>query len=179
MRRSAAMSRKIADLMETTPAHFEAPVLTRYQEGEKFALHGDASATRRREWADEGGQRVATCILYLNDVPKGGRTVFDRAGISVAPRQGDACVFFPSHSRVQGTGPAHDAYRTWPWTTSAWIVQVSITLAAGPPPPLGLPDDRRAIRRTERPTAVERTYGVVDVRLLLLAASRRSNDFAP
>ena len=43
------VARRIADLMETTPEHFEAPVLTRYREGEQFALHGDASATKGAE----------------------------------------------------------------------------------------------------------------------------------
>ena len=133
------VARRIADLMETTPEHFEAPVLTRYQEGEKFALHGDASATRGAEWADEGGQRVVTCILYLNDVPEGGRTVFDQAGISVAPRQGDACVFFPSHHASKEPDPLTTHYSDVA-VQEKWIVQV-FERERRVPPPLGLPDE--------------------------------------
>lgn len=39
--------------------------------------------------------RIASIILYLNDVPKGGETVFDNWGVSVTPKEGHA-VIFPS-----------------------------------------------------------------------------------
>lgn len=41
----------------------------------------------------DGGQRNATIILYLNDVEEGGSTDFPLAGISIAPKKGNA-VFF-------------------------------------------------------------------------------------
>ncbi|HEY2000240.1 2OG-Fe(II) oxygenase [Paraburkholderia sp.] len=40
-----------------------------------------------------GGQRVATLIVYLNDVPDGGETIFPEAGLSVAGKQGGAVYF--------------------------------------------------------------------------------------
>jgi len=40
-----------------------------------------------------GGQRVATLIMYLNDVAGGGSTVFPDVGLDVLPRRGNA-VFF-------------------------------------------------------------------------------------
>ena len=40
-----------------------------------------------------GGQRVATLIVYLNDVPDGGETIFPEAGLAVAGRQGGAVYF--------------------------------------------------------------------------------------
>jgi prolyl 4-hydroxylase len=40
-----------------------------------------------------GGQRVATLIVYLNDVADGGETVFPDAGIAVACRRGSAVYF--------------------------------------------------------------------------------------
>ena len=40
-----------------------------------------------------GGQRVATLIVYLNDVPDGGETVFPEVGMSVAGKQGGAVYF--------------------------------------------------------------------------------------
>jgi prolyl 4-hydroxylase len=40
-----------------------------------------------------GGQRVATLVIYLNDVPDGGETIFPEAGISVAAKQGGAVYF--------------------------------------------------------------------------------------
>ncbi|MEU8896924.1 2OG-Fe(II) oxygenase [Nocardia sp. NPDC048505] len=39
------------------------------------------------------GQRVATLIVYLNDVEGGGATAFPEAGISVTPKKGGALYF--------------------------------------------------------------------------------------
>ncbi|WGS53078.1 2OG-Fe(II) oxygenase [Paraburkholderia sp. D15] len=41
----------------------------------------------------EGGQRVSTLVIYLNDVPGGGETIFPEAGLSVAANQGGAVYF--------------------------------------------------------------------------------------
>ncbi|CAN5179585.1 2OG-Fe(II) oxygenase [soil metagenome] len=43
-----------------------------------------------------GGQRVATLIIYLNDVAHGGATIFPSIGFEVKPRRGNA-VYFESH----------------------------------------------------------------------------------
>ncbi|MEV6273834.1 2OG-Fe(II) oxygenase [Nocardia sp. NPDC051832] len=39
------------------------------------------------------GQRVATLIVYLNDVESGGATAFPEAGLSVTPKKGGALYF--------------------------------------------------------------------------------------
>lgn len=41
-----------------------------------------------------GGQRVATCIMYLNHVERGGETHFPEVNISVKPEKGDAILFY-------------------------------------------------------------------------------------
>lgn len=41
----------------------------------------------------EGGQRIATLIMYLNDVEGGGETVFPRVDFSYVPRKGQALYF--------------------------------------------------------------------------------------
>lgn len=40
-----------------------------------------------------GGQRVATLVMYLNDVEAGGSTVFPQVGLDVLPRRGNAVYF--------------------------------------------------------------------------------------
>ncbi len=40
-----------------------------------------------------GGQRVATLVMYLNDVEAGGSTVFPEVGLDVLPRRGHAVYF--------------------------------------------------------------------------------------
>jgi hypothetical protein len=76
--------------------HWEAPVITKYSKGALFASHNDASPTRGSEWADLGGQRVATVITYLNTCQDGGSTKFDQLNFQVQPMQGSALVFFPA-----------------------------------------------------------------------------------
>ncbi len=41
-----------------------------------------------------GGQRVATFLMYLNDVEKGGQTIFPKINLAVTPKRGDAILFF-------------------------------------------------------------------------------------
>jgi prolyl 4-hydroxylase len=139
----ADVAARVAELLDTTAEHFEAPVLTRYRAGEQFALHGDASATRGEEWAEEGGQRVVTCILYLNDVLQGGRTIFDQAGVAVAPRAGDACVFFPSDHTTRDPDPRTTHYAEAAVNNQEkFIIQV-FERERPVPPPLGLPLGQR------------------------------------
>lgn len=41
-------------------------------------------------------QRQATLLVYLNDVPTGGTTHFDRLDVSIQPECGKALLFFPA-----------------------------------------------------------------------------------
>jgi prolyl 4-hydroxylase len=40
-----------------------------------------------------GGQRVATLVIYLNEVAGGGDTVFPRIGLAIKPRSGCGVYF--------------------------------------------------------------------------------------
>ena len=48
-----------------------------------------------------GGTRMTTFMIYLNDVPLGGHTIFPQAGISVKPVAGSALYWF-NHNSVGG-----------------------------------------------------------------------------
>jgi len=86
-------------------ARFEEPQLVRYQPGQYFNWHYDAVPPTL---LNNGGQRVCTLLVYLNDVPAGGRTAFrdlrfggtDASGrplrLSVAPKKGRAILFCPA-----------------------------------------------------------------------------------
>jgi prolyl 4-hydroxylase len=74
-----------------------------------------------------GGQRVATLIMYLNDVEAGGSTVFPRLGLDVLPRRG-AAVYF-ANTQESGEIDARTLHGGSPvvagekWIATKWIRQ--------------------------------------------------------
>ncbi len=136
----------LVDRIVTVTGHewnrWEAPVLTRYDAGAIFAKHGDASLTRGSEWQDEGGQRVITCICYLNNCPGGGgETYFDRLNLAVVPEVGKALIFFPAdyESLQADDRTTHESLP--PLEDEKWIVQMFGRVGSRVPSPLGLPDE--------------------------------------
>lgn len=88
----------------------------RYEHGQKYDPHYDYFVDKVN--IARGGHRVATVLMYLTDVAKGGETVFPSAeepprrkspkknedlsecakkGVAVKPRRGDALLFFSLH----------------------------------------------------------------------------------
>eukprot|EP00877_Chromochloris_zofingiensis_P014720 jgi/Chrzof1/9501/Cz04g05150.t1 len=63
----------------------------RYQEGQLYEPHHDYFKHSGKD--DNGGNRLASVLMYLSDVEAGGETVFPR-GLSVKPRKGDAVLFW-------------------------------------------------------------------------------------
>jgi hypothetical protein len=119
--------------------HWEAPVVTRYDPGAIFSRHGDASPTFGSEWKDSGGQRIITCICYLNTLSEqeGGATYFDQLNLAVKPEAGTALFFFPADAT---TAKADDrtTHESLPPRKEKWIVQLFGRIDRVPPP-LGLP----------------------------------------
>lgn len=90
---------------------WEEPQTVRYQQSEKFTWHLDALAPSEG-LNDNGGQRVATLLVYLTDVGEdnGGSTLFRDLGggsegeyLRVQPKKGSALVFFPAAGGVKNT----------------------------------------------------------------------------
>ncbi|MBB4512852.1 2OG-Fe(II) oxygenase [Paraburkholderia fungorum] len=90
------VDRRIAGLMNWPVENGEGLQILHYNTAAEYRPHfdyfppqqtGSASHTAR------SGQRVATLVVYLNDVPAGGETYFPTAGISVAGKQGGAAYF--------------------------------------------------------------------------------------
>ena len=86
----------ISRLLCWPATHFEDMHVVRYQVGEEFKPHFDFFRPEHPGSAERlanGGQRVGTMILYLNDAKDGGETVFPQIGLSVIPRMGSAVYF--------------------------------------------------------------------------------------
>ena len=105
-----------SSFMKDEAALFEAPTVIRYEPEQILAPHYDANRSADTEDANRGGQTLATLLVYLNDVEKGGLTRFGKLNASAAignnndadevklviqPKQGDALLFFPADYRGQ------------------------------------------------------------------------------
>jgi hypothetical protein len=71
---------------------FEEPQIVRYELGQQFSWHYDSIP---KSMQDESGNRIATLLIYLNDVKTGGATTFKDLGVQVQPVKGKAALFFP------------------------------------------------------------------------------------
>lgn len=70
--------------------------LLHYEKGNEYKPHFDwfdPDKPGPRRHLEQGGQRLATIIMYLSNVEQGGATSFPKLGLQVQPRKGCA-VFF-------------------------------------------------------------------------------------
>ncbi|HEU4622525.1 MAG TPA: 2OG-Fe(II) oxygenase [Burkholderiaceae bacterium] len=90
------IERRIASLLGFPIDQQEPMQILHYGVGGQYEPHydyfdpsdpGSAVALKR------GGQRVATLIMYLNDVTAGGATVFPQIGLEAKPQRGNAIYF--------------------------------------------------------------------------------------
>lgn len=95
---------KAQHLLNVGTNQFEEPQIVRYRTGQEFSWHYDEIPKVQLE---NGGQRLATLLVYLNDVERGGATIFrdltssNKRGqkqLKVQPKQGTALLFFPSYN---------------------------------------------------------------------------------
>lgn len=74
--------------------NYEEPQIVRYEIGQQFTWHFDAIP---KSMQTPSGNRIATLIVYLNDVDGGGATCFEDLKIQVKPEKGKALIFFPCY----------------------------------------------------------------------------------
>ncbi|KAK9272241.1 hypothetical protein L1049_002612 [Liquidambar formosana] len=112
-----------------------------YENGQKYEPHFDFFHDKANQ--ELGGHRVATVLMYLSDVERGGETVFPNAeekmsqpkddnwsdcaknGYAVKPMKGDALLFFSLHpdattdsDSLHGSCPVIEGEK---WSATKWI----------------------------------------------------------
>jgi len=124
----ARIEARLAALMQAPVSHGEGIQILHYNQSGEYRPHYDYFPPQdpgsARHLA-KGGQRVATLIMYLNDVGAGGETIFPKIGLSVTPRRGAAVYFeyFNSHGEVDpatlhGGAPVTRGEK---WIATKWL----------------------------------------------------------
>ncbi|KAF9621728.1 hypothetical protein IFM89_027582 [Coptis chinensis] len=136
------IEKRISDFTFLPVEHGEGLQILHYEVGQKYEPHfdyfNDEFNTRN------GGQRIATILMYLSDVEEGGETVFPAAkgnfssvpwwnelsecgkkGLSVKPKMGDALLFWSmwpdatlDPSSLHGGCPVIKGNK---WSSTKWI----------------------------------------------------------
>jgi prolyl 4-hydroxylase len=130
------IERRIARLTDCPIERGEPIQVLHYNPGTQYKPHFDyfdPSEPGNRQVLSMGGQRVATLIMYLNDVEAGGSTVFPEIGLDVLPRRGNA-VFF-AYSDEMGRVDSRTLHGGSPvgagekWIATKWLRQRPYTEA--------------------------------------------------
>lgn len=136
------IEKKIADFTFIPVEHGEGLQVLHYEVGQKYEPHFDYFLDEFN--TKNGGQRMATVLMYLSDVEEGGETVFPAAkgnissvpwwnelsecgqkGLSIKPKMGDALLFWSMKpdasldpSSLHGGCPVITGNK---WSATKWI----------------------------------------------------------
>lgn len=112
------LDHRFADMLGVDPALSEPLQGQRYDPGEYFKAHTDWFAPGTKEYqlnTQPGGQRTWTIMVYLNSVPLGGETVFERLGRAFTPVPGLALAWnnlhpdgSPNHATLHEAMPVEE-----------------------------------------------------------------------
>lgn len=100
--------------------------ILRYEKGQHYKPHHDyfdEKAPGSHVQLKRGGQRIATILVYLNDVEAGGATVFPDVGLEVYPKKGRVLYFSyptptPDTLTLHGGAPVIAGTK---WVATKWV----------------------------------------------------------
>jgi prolyl 4-hydroxylase len=132
---------KVTSLTGKPLAHCEYPQVAKYQAGQQYRQHYDGFSNRggptARKELTYGGNRIATVLIYLNNVAWGGETHFLWTDLKIRPTKGAALVFFPSAANgefdVQTMHAALPAVDT-KYVSQIWVRESTFTGTPRKPP---------------------------------------------
>jgi prolyl 4-hydroxylase len=124
------IERRISELVQHPVERGEPLQILHYQPGGEYRPHYDYFDPKQpgnEGVLRDGGQRVATLIMYLNDVEAGGSTVFPEVGLDVLPKRG--CAVYFAYTTEQGELDARSLHGGSPvaagekWIATKWFRQ--------------------------------------------------------
>jgi prolyl 4-hydroxylase len=93
----STIEERIAWLLQRPPDRAEGLQVLNYKIGQEYKPHFDYFDPKLKgsqTCLAGGGQRVATIVMYLNDVEAGGETILPDINLSVRPQKGCALLFY-------------------------------------------------------------------------------------
>ncbi|MEW5880822.1 MAG: 2OG-Fe(II) oxygenase [Pseudomonadota bacterium] len=121
---------RIAELVSCPVERGEPIQILHYRPGAEYKPHFDffdPAYPGNESVLAMGGQRVATLVMYLNDVIAGGSTVFPEIGLDVLPRKGNAVYFAYTtedgqldRRTLHGGSPVAEGEK---WIATKWLRQ--------------------------------------------------------
>jgi prolyl 4-hydroxylase len=126
----ARIERRISELIDYPVENGEPLQILHYTPGAEYKPHFDyfdPAHPGNDKVLAMGGQRIATLIMYLNDVEAGGSTVFPTVGLDVLPRKGSAVYF--AYTTEKGETDARTLHGGSPvvagekWIATKWLRQ--------------------------------------------------------
>ncbi|MEY4503814.1 MAG: hypothetical protein RL154_106 [Pseudomonadota bacterium] len=121
---------RISELMNHPLEYGEGVQVLNYEVGKEYKAHFDYFAPQESGsivHLANGGQRVATLVMYLNDVECGGETFFPDIGLSVVPKKGYAAYFAYGNSLGQvdplSLHAGAPVARGEKWIATKWVRQ--------------------------------------------------------
>lgn len=91
------LCKRLENIIKIPLSHAEKIQIVYYKIGEKYDLHTDSFIRNGSEKSNKqmkyGGQRIFTCLIYLNDVESGGETYFSEIDYTENPKKGKLIVF--------------------------------------------------------------------------------------
>jgi prolyl 4-hydroxylase len=88
---------RVCDLVKISPKNAEKMQVVKYDQNGYYNLHYDASCDDRPECVEfekNGGQRVITMLIYLNNEYDGGETDFPKLGSKYKPPKNSGLLFY-------------------------------------------------------------------------------------
>jgi len=119
---------RIARAAHVAPDTLEPLEILHYAVGQTYKPHVDFFHPSVPHFAEQmriKGQRVKTCLIYLNDDLEGGETDFPKIGLKFRGRAGEALIF--SNVTADGAGDLNTLHAGLPptrgekWLLSQWI----------------------------------------------------------
>jgi len=126
----ARIERRISELIDHPVENGEPIQILHYTVGAEYKPHYDyfdPTQPGNDKVLAMGGQRIATLVMYLNDVEAGGSTVFPAIGLDVWPRKGSAVYF--AYTTEAGETDARTLHGGSPvvagekWIATKWLRQ--------------------------------------------------------